>query len=419
MEGVSVMEKGLLGRCHINKNYDDDIFVGIRKNDDLYEISFPLGFQLSEDEKGLRRDILLLINVLARYTDKKEYEFYHGIKLNKYTNLPVQAYLYVIKDYFDSGIYKERETHYSVSNRGKIDWRRTIKNQKPIIQEDEIFYLDYVVKKNNINEDELITIVHQFCIYESFERFGWLFTAYVPPKPKTGLTRKMMISVVNNKLQDTFNDKNKQLFKNLLAILKFDDNETDTQFRYGTYHFEYVWEKMIDSVYGISGKEEYFPKTTWHLIDNTEFDNSVLEPDTIMMLGDKMYVLDAKYYKYGETAIPAHLPESSSINKQITYGEYIAEAKKFSVNGKNPVVYNAFVMPFNASNNKFSTNEYVKVIGKAKSSWKHGMKEYENVVGILVDVKYLMKNDRRLDMSEIERLATLIENTVVKGNNND
>lgn len=413
------MDKGLLGRCHINKNFDDDTFVGIKKNDDLYEISFPLGFQLSEDEKELRRDILLLINVLARYTDKKEYEFYHGIKLNEHTTLPVQAYLYVIKDFFDRGIYKERETHYTVSNRGKIDWRRTIKKQKPIIQENDIFYLEYVVKKNNINEDELITIVHQYCVYESFERFGWLFTAYVPPKPKTGLTRKMMISVVNNKLQDTFNDKNKQLFKNLLAILKFNDNETDTQFRYGTYHFEYVWERLLDSVYGISGKEEYFPKTTWHLIDETEFDNSVLEPDTIMLHRDKVYVLDAKYYKYGQTGIPAHLPESSSINKQITYGEYIAESKKFSVNGKNPKVYNAFIMPFNASNNKFNTHDSVKVIGIAKSSWKHGMKEYENIVGILVDVKYLMKNDRRLDMSEIERLAQMIEKSVMKEQNDD
>lgn len=413
------MDKGLLGRCHINKNYDDDTFVGIKKNDDLYEISFPLGFQLSEDEKELRRDILLLINVLARYTEQKEHEFYHGIKLNKHTNLPVQAYLFVIKDYFDHGLYKERETHYTVSKRGKIDWRKTIKNQRPIIQDDEIFYLDYVVKKNNINEDELITIVHQFCVNESFERFGWLFTAYVPSKPKTGLTRKMMISVVNNKLQDTFNDKNKQLFRNLLAILMFDDNETNTQFKYGTYHFEYVWEKLLDSVYGIAGKEEYFPKTTWHLFDNTVYDNSVLEPDTIMLYGDKVYVLDAKYYKYGETAIPAHLPESTSINKQVTYGEYIAENKKFCENGSNPTVYNAFIMPFNSCCNKFNSSDKMKSIGVAKSSWKHGMKEYENVVGVLVDVKYLMKNDRRLDVSEIERLAQLIEKSVMKEQNDD
>ena len=33
---------------------------------------------------------------------------------------------------------------------------------------------------------------------------------------------------------------------------------------------------------------------------------------------------DAKYYKYGWTQLPKDLPSSSSINKQISYGEYIA-----------------------------------------------------------------------------------------------
>ena len=38
-------------------------------------------------EKGRRRDILLLINVLSRYKDQKEYEFYHGIKLKMLMSL--------------------------------------------------------------------------------------------------------------------------------------------------------------------------------------------------------------------------------------------------------------------------------------------------------------------------------------------
>lgn len=410
------MNNGLLERCHINSNCADDTFVGIRKNNNLYEISFPLGFQLSENEKELRRDILLLLSTLAKFAEKKESEFYHGINLKEYTNLPIQAYLYVIKDYFDRGMYKERETHYTVAKKGKIDWRRTIKSQKAIIQDDELIYLDYVVKKSSINEDELITKVHQYCVYESFEKFGWLFTSYIPLKPKTGLTRKMMLSIVYSKLQNTFNDKNKQLFRNLIAILKFDDNETNVQFRYGTYNFEYVWERMIDNTFGVSGKEEYFPKTTWSLENNIEIVNSSLEPDTIMIYQDKIYVLDAKYYKYGESAIPAHLPETSSINKQITYGEYIAESKKFVKEGRHPIVYNAFIMPYNSKVNKFHTNDAMTVIGTAKGSWKQGIKEYENVLGVLLDVKYLMGIDTRLDFGEIENLASLIEKAIEEKN---
>ena len=52
------------------------------------------------------------------------------------------------------------------------------------------------------------------------------------------------------------------------------------------------------------------------------------------------------------------------------------------------------------------------VIGTAKSSWKYDKKEYENVVGVLLDVKHLMRINGRLDFNEIKNLANLIEKTI-------
>ena len=52
--------------------------------------------------------------------------------------------------------------------------------------------------------------------------------------------------------------------------------------------------------------------------------NAELEPDTTMLHDNKIYVIDAKFYKFGVSGNPGDSPESSSINKQITYGEYIA-----------------------------------------------------------------------------------------------
>lgn len=99
---------------------------------------------------------------------------------------------------------------------------------------------------------------------------------------------------------------------------------------------------MIDKVFGIPEKVEYFPKTTWNLENGKKYDNAFLEPDSIMLHDGKVYVLDAKYYKYGWSGAPGHLPESTSINKQITYGEYIAKSEKFLKEGQHPTVYNAF-----------------------------------------------------------------------------
>lgn len=404
-----MMNNSLFDRCRTNTNIESDVFVGIRRKDEYYEVNFPLGYHRSEDEKGLRKDILSLINVLAKNTDKKESEVYVGLNRDDPSGIPVQAYLYLIKDFFERGYYKERDTYRQVAKRGKIDWSRTIKTQKPLLQEDEAYYLDFVVKKNTINEDELITIVHKYCVYESFEKFGWLFTSFVPPKPKTGLNRKMMIAVVNDKLQNTFNDRNRQLFRNMIVVIKSMKDDSESEFRYGTYRFEYVWEKMIDRVFGISEKAEYFPKTTWNLANGSSHDNAFLEPDSIMLLHGKVYVLDAKYYKYGWSGASGHLPESTSINKQITYGEYIAEDKKFIKDGEHPVVYNAFIMPYDSKGKRFLTNRPIHYIGSATSDWKSSQKKYENVVGILMDVKYLMGIDSRMDESEIIKLAELIE----------
>ena len=45
----------LFDRCRVNTNIENDVFVGIQKKDDYYEVDFPLGYHLSSDEKGLDR----------------------------------------------------------------------------------------------------------------------------------------------------------------------------------------------------------------------------------------------------------------------------------------------------------------------------------------------------------------------------
>lgn len=399
----------LFDRCRTNTNIDSDVFVGIQRKDGYYEVNFPLGYHRSEDERGLRRNILSLINILAKYTDKKESEIHFGLSQDDSKGIPVQSYLYLIKDFFERGYYKERNSYRRVARRGKIDWSKTIKTQKPLLQENEAYYLDFVVKKNTINEDELITIVHKYCVYESFYKFGWLFTSFLPQRPRFGLTKRIMLSVVNNKIQDTFNDRDIQLFNNMIAVIKAMQDNEESELRYGTNHFEYVWEKMIDRVFGITEKEEFFPKTTWTLSDGRRHDNAYLEPDTIMMHNGKIYVLDAKYYKFGWSGVPGHLPESTSINKQITYGEYIAEEKAFMTDGRHPVVYNAFIMPYDSRGKRFPTGSPIHYIGTATSDWKGGDKKYENVLGILMDIKYLMDIDSKKDDLEIMKLAELIE----------
>ena len=404
----------LRDKCSINTNYDTDTFVGIKCENGDYSICFPLGFQMSESDRQLRKDILLLLNSIKETTMKKESEVYNDFKEYSQLDFPFQAYLALIYDYYNRGYYHEIEVIYNVSKRGKIDWNRTIKTQKPSIQDGQAFYLDFVTKRNSINEDELITLIHEYCVFDSFEKIGWLFTDKLPSKPRLKFNYKLFKSVIREKLGRTFNDKNKKLFRNMLAIIDYEgENNEQREYKYGTNRFEYVWESMIDRVFGIEKKEQYFPKTTW-ILSERKYDNASLEPDTIMIVNNDVYVLDAKYYKYGATRRPWDLPESTSINKQITYGEYIAEEMKFKkIHGENFKTYNAFLMPYNMEDWKATTP--IKSIGKATSSWKHGCKEYETIIGVLIDVKHLMKiSSNREDQEEMLALANVIDSNFIK-----
>lgn len=395
-------------RCHICTNIDTDSFVGIECVGSSYTINFPLGFEYSQDEKQLRREILLMMNSIALTTKKRESVSDKKTDLQTEEGFPIQAYLYLISNYLEYGYYKEKEIRYQVANRGKISWNKTIKTQKPIVDGTNAYYLSFVTRKNPVSENELITQIHGFCVYDSFEKMGWLFTSSMPEKPRIKLNKKLFSTVLREKLQSTNNDNSRILFRSMLAVIKWlNDPEAPVNFRYGTSHYEYVWEDMIDWLYGIRGKSFYFPKTTWVLPSGTH-DNAFLEPDTIMLLQDhsKIYVLDAKYYKYGITKKASDLPESTSINKQITYGEYIATQKKFEErHGQSRVVYNAFLMPFSAQPGE----EPLQYAGEAISDWKPDCKTYERIQGILVDIKHLITVFSKEDSSELLRLADMIE----------
>lgn len=403
-------EFSIRDKCKVNTNMEADTFVGIQCEDNSFSVHFPLGYHISESDKELRKDILLLMSTIALTVGRKDSEIKESAVEYNHTDFPFQAYLTVIYDFYARGYFIENEVQYQISKKGKIDWNRTIKSQKPYVQDNDVFYLDFVTKKNTINENELITLIHEYCVYEAFSKIGWLFTISMPKEPRIKYNQKLFRSVVREKMMHTYNDKNKLLFRSMLAIIDCQgDSNSLKDYKYGTYRFEYVWERLIDRVFGIDGKDKYYPKTTWN-IDGIDFDvienieNASLRPDSIMIYNGDIYVLDAKYYKYGQYRNPAFLPKSTDINKQITYGEYIAEQKKFKdIHGENYKVYNAFLMPFNSNK-----AEHMIRIGSASGNWKQNEKTYEHVQGILVDVKHLMKIGVRSDKDEIARLAQLI-----------
>lgn len=388
--------------------YSDDSFVGIRYKRNGIEVVFPMGYEIGEDDDTVRRNILTLLYILSEFTEKAEADNKLQSQLNK-SGFPVFSYIYLIRDFLANGLYVEKENNYTTAKRGKINWGKTIKTQKAYPSQGSLVYLDYIVKNSTINQNELITLVHEACLYRCFERIGWLYTSYKPPKPRLEFDKKFFETIVIQGISKTYNDKKRALFGHMLNVIREESNEDLLEdFTYGTYRFEYVWEKMIDHMFGIIDKDKYFPHSNWHILNGNK-ENSALEPDTIMIKDGIAYILDAKYYRYGVTNQPKHLPATSSISKQIIYAEYIEDKEMTDNDGRKLKTYNAFILPFSKNGKYFKTDRNYKYIGYADADWKsHFDHDYEHVEGILMDINYLMENCSRQKQSDIDELAELI-----------
>lgn len=390
----------------------DDEFVGLKFENGNPEVYFPRGFAVSDNDEQARVDILNLFGVLHKFSNRCEGKLANSKNGENNLSFPILSYQYIINDFLRHGYYIEKEVHYAESAKGKIDWKRTIQKQKPQINNGNVVYLNYVVKTNRINNNNLITQIHKYCVYESFLKLGWLYVAngMLPPKPEIKLNRKMFLNVLSEALSSTFNNNKQMLFKSMINIID-QSNESVTEIAsnfFGVDRFEYVWENMIDYIFGEENKKEYFPHAKWHILENKDYKTecSALEPDTVMCINQRLFVLDAKYYKYGLTKNPQHLPGSSSIQKQITYGEYIEENFPYNKNR----IYNAFVMPFEKKTD--SNYEFVSV---GKAEWKKYSDKTANycyVLGILLDTRYVIESYTKHSAKDILELSELIQNSL-------
>lgn len=409
----------LKSMCHVNSNEEGDRFVGVKVDSKKAMVYFPMGYQLPESDYMLRKHILHLISLLSEFNVKKD-RYLHLKNFAAYQPIefPVNAYIEVINYFLEQRTYyMDKEPIYKTSDRGKTDWAKTIRQQRPLLQSNySPIYLKQTVRSITPNERNLITQIHKYCVYESFQKLGWLFTSYFPQKPDFPVDINRFLFELNDKLFKTHNDKDKRLFASMIAVLRNIDEETNTrQFHFGTDNFEYVWEKLIDRVFGVHNKDAYFPKATWYLRNGKTRTFETLRPDTIMVHSKKIYILDAKYYRYGLTGNPLHLPEGRSIHKQITYGEYISKNIKFKdEKGKNPTVFNAFLMPYNSLSNIFGYSGVFENCGESMGEWKGQDHSYEHVQGILIDINYLMHHYSGNHIKKITALAESIENALIE-----
>ena len=446
--------------CESKANSETE-FVGIRceksKEDGTLETSiiFPLGYfkddltlrELPEEE--LRECVVNLFTVLSDPSLQEQIHQDSSISTfaEEYgeSEFPMVSYLNVIRNFLDFGYLDEKEILYKKGANGKINWGRTIKAVRPVITENEqnLVYLDFIARKVSYNEDTLITQVHKFCVHDALVKLGFLFGVDPSEEPLLDFDYDLFCNAIHSKLAKTFNDRDLRLLADLARIVEYlaghktEDGKKADDFYFGVKKFAPVWEAMVDKIFGKLpqgvAKDKFNPHCEWDLssrVRGYENPNYAMRPDTIMWdkEGNRLYVLDAKYYKFGMTGSASDLPSSGSICKQIAYAEYVETHWKEilgvdSIVLQNPI-YNAFLLPycFDGENlnlppdDGFETRPCkMRFIGFCHGNWKNldarpgevDYRPYHRIAGILLDVRSVMENYGALGEAQ-KTLATCI-----------
>lgn len=418
-------------------------FIGIKITQEEKIITFPMGYALSSEKLAAskiapseRRKIVGLIKSIQTCRNFKKGERISSLNGKTAGDFPIKSVLFIIEDFLDRGsYYTEKETLYAKNTSGKVSWTRTIKNIKPVISARGIAFLDFIIRKNRIQENQLITELHKYCVYKSFELLGFLYTSSLPEKgllqeSDISKNKKYYADFLQEKIDSTHLESSIELFSNMKDFITGFDSESEIKnASYGTQCFQVVWESLVEKMFSTisqNQKEKYFyPRTKWIFQNGRESTNAPLRPDTIMILNGKCFILDAKYYSFAalenqnsentddensDEAQNGSLPGSDSIQKQITYAEFIDSSidnnkdfkrpQKFRFEPQN--IYNIFILPERNAKELFSYK------GFATSEWKDNSKNYHKVHAVTLDTKFLLENAGKGGTEMQKRLAEII-----------
>lgn len=409
---------------HSVTNEENNAFVGLRIRNGEIHFYYPESYDLAslDDKKAFRTDVVNIIRTISLAKTKSAATNQIDTGINQSEQFAIMSYLWVIRDYLSNGYYRNTEKIFKTNAKGKVNWKKTLETQ-PIISNGNIIYNNVVVEVRN-DCDDIITEAHKWCVFDSVRKIGWLFgisekSVFVPQVVDSVI--KKYIRAIKTELMRTFDDIKKMRLKHMLKVLTgVDDSDRTKEIVYGVDKYYYVYERMVDYVFSnIDDITKYNPNAKWYLkrIGMNEVDASSLRPDTIRLepipngVGKDAYILDAKLYRFGTTGDKENLPTTTSIQKQVTYGDNIVYnlRKKENINR----VYNAFILPYNRKNNPFNFKENLEYIGYSKADWRTDKLSHERICTFLIDTKHLVSVWSQGNCSEdISKLIAEIGNEI-------
>lgn len=313
---------------------------------------FPKGYNVNTSEENNFEFARTLFQVLNKYKKSVqisdvEYDWL-GSEIDQFDSIKLVEWL--IDDFKNNGIYREDIENNALNKNGRIDWARTIKNQSPLIKNNEFVYVDVITKNRQVNTNNVITLIHHKVIYECIKQFGWLFSIdrQIDYKDVPFEIGQQNI-ILEKKLSESFTNRQINLLKNLIAFINKAKNE-NIEFKVVTPYFYSIWEEMLKIVFGHNYTIQYnFPKPYWEMPNQLKKE-TVQIPDILIEDEGDLVIIDAKYYSTYKGEVNK-FPGWESVVKQLYYN--------LSVNDRYEYIQNIFIMP-----ESLYYNQKFKYIGK-------------------------------------------------------
>lgn len=146
------------------------VFVGVVLVDDCVICCYPKYIKSDEDnysEEELIDEIKLCLKVIQKYdsTKNQSIHLYNGFEDAKLFN-KLAVSLYLLRDYFDNGLYSNQESIIETNGEGQIDWNRTINDTFSIIKNEKPYYLELQTLNTKTNELDYFKLLHEVIITE-------------------------------------------------------------------------------------------------------------------------------------------------------------------------------------------------------------------------------------------------------------
>ncbi|HFI0363938.1 TPA: LlaJI family restriction endonuclease [Streptococcus suis] len=283
--------------------------------------------------------------------------------------------LFLLEDYFQNGLYSQRYNVIQVNGDGEILWDKTVTDSFAFFIGNRPVYLDYFNKRSINEDDNFIKKLHEVTlslVSKTLESNGLLDLLDLTSINFTDdeLTDlgdiDYILYAIESALNQEFNTHKQLLLKALYSYVSQNYMAEKEEYAslFGTKSFKGIWEKVCANVLdskrdttisslGLEVTDEntssdrikdIIEKPRWS--DGTGNGTSVktLIPDIITIVGEKLLILDAKYYnlKFSPNQVAGN-PGVGDVTKQYLYA--LAYKKFAEIN--NLTILNYFLMPAN------------------------------------------------------------------------